>query len=1507
MKMHSFPASYHQERLWFIDDFENGTLYPASPVYHNLPVVLTVKGRLDIAKLEAALGILLKRHEALRTMVYMDGTTVVQVIAEDAVLALNRQVRHDLSSEDSDVRVFCNGIIQEPFLIGKQLLIRANLVELREDSVLVLVAHHLIADRKSMQIILNELVAVYNGMEKGDVSVLPELPLQYADFSAWQRSFSEETVQELMFFWREKLHLIEPLIFHTDYPREQVHIYESGILKRELPATIVQRVMESNEQQSHFFQAVFAVLMHKYTGQQHISLGTIAENRQEEGLDQLVGPVANLVVVQNSITGQQTIGSVVDTVAEYHSSAGVCTSLPFDRLVTELNPQKDMSRTALFDLLFHYEDHTDLSTVTIGNLQASLEEMNLGLGKYDFNMLVVKNGDGYEVHLTYNKRYYRPETAARLIEHYFELLSGYERNADIAGLDYVPETEKAVMRRLLDRTGVGWPVQETLVSLFEKQAIESGDNTALIAGELEMTYSELNENANRLADYLIKQHAVSLGDHIALLLPRDERQVIAMVAVLKCGAAYVPIDIEYPDDRVRYTLDDCQSRICITEEVYAEFWDMKDSYSTTNPGVAVRPQDLAYIIYTSGSTGQPKGVLLEHRNVVRLLVNDAPLFNFGKEDVWVLFHSYCFDFSVWEMYGALLLGGTLIVIPKRVSADPALFLDLLVRSNVTVLNQTPSAFYNLLHTKPWEQHKLSGLRYIIFGGEALHPKKLSLWNEHYPGVKLVNMYGITETTVHVTYKEITQKEIDKNISNIGVPIPTLSGYILDKEKRMVPHLVPGELWVGGAGLARGYLNQEVFTQSKFIANPFGPGRLYSSGDLVRLSSEGELEYIGRIDNQVKVRGFRIELGEVEKALLKNPDIREALVTTTKDAYGSHELVAYFTATKTLPVPELIASLKLFLPYYMLPAYCIQVDEFRLNNNGKIDRSVLPPADSAKQKNSTAYVAPRSPLEAKIVAIWEEILDRKHIGINDDFFALGGHSIKAIQILNAYQKEFGVQLTMRQLFENLILESHSVLISAASRKTFEAIAAAGIEESYPLSKAQQRLWLLSQFGEASVAYNMPACITLDSNTDIGCFKKAVLALIDRHESLRTVFIQDDRGNVRQKICSREALGFEIDSLDYRGSEQAESKAYEYMRKDAFSSFNLETGPLLRVALIQVSDNKYFFYYNLHHIISDGWSGKVISRDLLACYNALLHQQETVLPELNIQYKDYAVWQERQLNNNSFADHRAYWMKQFEGDIPKLNLMIARERLTIKSYNGAMIKGTIPPETIKKLYHLVSTINSSLYINLLGAVGLLLYKYSYQKELVIGTPVAGRMHRNLEDLVGFFVNTVALRLSMDIDESFSDFSHRLKGSVLQAFDYQDYPFDLLTDELNQGRDLSRSPLFDVMLVLNEQTRVEGTAPEQSEQETLENLNSKYDLSFVFNTSEHHVDFNFIYNTDLFQREDIEKMSRDFLALLLSIVEHPGLSGREHINIITEQKELLEQAVFLADINAAMSDDF
>ncbi|MFN4951435.1 MAG: non-ribosomal peptide synthetase, partial [Flavobacteriales bacterium] len=656
---------------------------------------------------------------------------------------------------------------------------------------------------------------------------------------------------------------------------------------------------------------------------------------------------------------------------------------------------------------------------------------------------------------------------------------------------------------------IQYPKDKTIVDLFEEQVEKTPDNVAIKFKDTELTYRELNEKSNELAHYLIKNYSIQPDDLIGIELERSEWMVIGILAIIKSGGAYVPIDPEYPEQRKNFIQKDASLKLTINEEELTRFRqeNKQKLYSKDNPNTALGPNNLMYVIYTSGTTGNPKGVLIEHKNVVRLLFNESFQFDFSEKDVWTMFHNFNFDFSVWEMYGALLYGGKLIVVPSETAKDTIAFSDLLVNDCVTVLNQTPSAFYNLATI--FESNPVPAkhqLRYVIFGGEALRPSKLDWWHRTYPETFLINMYGITETTVHVTYQEIGTKEIARGISSIGKPIPTLSCYILNEQKQLCAVGQEGELYVGGLGVARGYLNREVLTKEKFITNPYDPTqRLYRTGDLGRWRGDGNLEYLGRMDDQVKIRGYRIELGEIEQALSGHPEAKQAVVIARAlNKTTDKELIAYTTGEAT--AEELKAYLKEKLPIYMVPNYYVRLESIPLTSNGKVDRKALPDPEGTGMQQAT-YIAPKTETEKKLVKIWSEVLgtDAATLSIKADFFDLGGHSIKAIRLLGQVHKQLGVKLSLKELFSNPSIEQLSRLImSTTGQEAYTSITPLEEQDDYAVSSAQRRLWVLSRFEGANEAYNIPQVVRLEGEVNDTAFKAAYQDLLTRHEVLRTVF-------------------------------------------------------------------------------------------------------------------------------------------------------------------------------------------------------------------------------------------------------------------------------------------------------------------------------------------------------------------------------------------------------------------
>jgi amino acid adenylation domain-containing protein len=868
------------------------------------------------------------------------------------------------------------------------------------------------------------------------------------------------------------------------------------------------------------------------------------------------------------------------------------------------------------------------------------------------------------------------------------------------------------------------------------------------------------------------------------------------------------------------------------------------------------PEDPAYIIYTSGTTGKPKGVMIEHQNVIRLMYNDHHPFDFSNKDVWTMFHSYSFDFSVWEMYGALLYGGKLVVVAELAAMNPEQFLNILEREKVTVSNQTPSAFFNFLDNVLTQEKKNLMLRYVIFGGEALAPFKLKEWSKRYPEVKLVNMFGITETTVHVTYKEIGQQEIQENISNIGKPIPTLSTCVLDEQLNLKVPGEPGELCVSGEGVGRGYLNRLELTDEKFIEDPNHEGqRMYRSGDLAKVTDSYEMEYIGRGDHQVKIRGYRIELGEIEHQLMTHPEIKEAIVITREDKETPY-LCSYYVSTKEFTVTSLREHLLHQLPDYMIPSFFTKIEKIPLTPNGKVDKKALPDPDI---KAGDEYIAPRNETEGDLVKIWSQILkiDGESIGIDSDFFELGGHSLNATAMISKVHKEFNVKLQMTEIFKTPSIRAISKLITQASPETFESIKPAKEKPYYELSSPQKRLYFLQQLDEKSTSYNISGAVELDFEPNREKLEQAFKQLIQRHESLRTSFEVKD-GEPRQKISGEVPF-----SIDYY---EAGAKEVNELLNQLVKPFNLGQAPLFRIALINVSNSTYLLMLDMHHIISDATSHQLFIKDFVSLY------QGKELKPLKLQYKDFSEWRNSSIEQKRIATQEEFWAKEFEGDIPVLNLTTDFERPKKQSLAGANLGFNINGKNVAALREITQDQGGTMFMLMLSLFNILMSKVCIQEDIVVGTPIEGRTHDDLKQIIGMFVNTLALRNFPKGGINFTDFFREVKVRTLEAFNNQDYQYDDLITKVTGKRETGQLPLCTVGFIFQEnlQEATSGAANTGIRSLDFENTASKTDLTFNVFVGKESISCSFDYCVDLFKRETIERYIRYFNEIVSNVTE-------------------------------------
>lgn len=1032
-----YLASFHQERLWFIDEFETGKIYDQRPAYHNMMLLFECSGLLDMKRLENAYLNVIAKHKILRSYLVREDEEIIEdflpldsfridnVVIDsgknnDPLAALYNEMHGALQNRNENIRFFVLNSQEQYHICG-------------------IVVHHSICDRYSLKLFQQELITFYNQNREVTNPLFQNdgKVFEYEDYAEWQKKYPNTVHRSRLMSWKLKLQNGPAILdLPTTSKRDSVHVFVPATMEFTFPSIAMTKLLAYSKVSSIpvniLIMAAFKVCLHKYSNQDEIVIGVVDENRDDKLLKNIIGPLFNLIVSKSIIAGDNTFGSYLNELNESLSEA-FSDKVPFDYLVSYLNPSKDMSRTALFDVLFQFEDSFEVFEME--GLSIKTRENNFGFGKYDLNLLVRKNQTGYSGFMTYNGRYYSGEIIEDIISGMLFILECFDENLTrkMIDLDIIPPAQ-------MKKISSSWSVElepenmKTIVDLFEDQVLKHADRIAMVDDEIHISYDELNKSANRIAGQLIDL-GVSSGTIVALLYEKSVTDVISLLAICKSGGVYLPIDIKLPEIRRRYIIEDSGADIIMGSSLYAEGMpgykyfnndgrssnDLKYSQEL-NLRCTIRPDAAAYIIYTSGSTGNPKGTIVEHRNVSQLFDSAKNVFDFTENDIWTLYHSLGFDFSVWEMYGALFFGGKIVLAQKSVSVDASLFYQLIVRECITVLNQTPSAFYNLINEVTQKEQSRNFLRYVIFGGEALKVGKLEIWHEMFPATKLINMYGITETTVHVTFKEITSDDIFADICNIGKPLPTLKICLLDKYRKVVPNSVIGEIYVGGFGLSRGYLNKVALTKGVFLENPYSSGeRLYKSGDLAKRLPSGELIYLGRLDDQVKIRGFRIEMGEIQSVLAKHIRVKECFIIQGEED-GAKYLCAYVVSKGVFNENELRSYLMGLLPEYMVPSYFVNISQVPLTSNGKLDKAALPePLKNFSQLQE--HIDPRNAMEEKVVEIWAEVLgiDKDVISVRGNFFELGGHSLKVMKIVYKIRSEFKININVEDIFNNPTIE------------------------------------------------------------------------------------------------------------------------------------------------------------------------------------------------------------------------------------------------------------------------------------------------------------------------------------------------------------------------------------------------------------------------------------------------------------------------------------------------------
>ncbi len=1494
----NYTLSNSQKRLWVVSQI------PETSVAYNLPVVVKLNGKYEIANLFKAFEETIKRHEILRTVFKKDiDGELKQWIVEYDELDYSFEFK-DLSNETFP-EVESTKIIDSDsyrlFDLENGPLLRLQIHKLEEEQIVVYFnMHHIISDEWSMDILSRDAMAFYEAITTNTEPNLPQLNVQFKDYVNWELKQKEgEAFQSKKEFWANQLQGELPKIdLPGQKPRAKFKTgegtYIATHLSQSLSQSLVQFVTNNNGSLFTGLIAALNVLLHKYTSKNDIIIGSPIVGRDHHELQNQIGFYINSLVLRNNIDQTAGFNQFYNQVRENTLQCLEHKSYPFDTIFEDLNLSFDMSRSPIFDISLTLHNKIEIQNDTKPDESFSTKD---AICKNDIEFHFQEINDYISFDVNFNKDLYDVETIQAFMTHFKQLLKVLLDDPEkaIQELNYLSAEEQNELLVAFNSNSLEYPTETTLLSLFEEQVKNTPEAIAIVFQDKKIKYKELDEISNQLANCLVNDHKVEKGDLIGIHLDRNEQFIITLLGILKAGAAYLPIDTNYPSKRKEYIISDSNIKMLVTSTTYMfDFgYYEKDllaldvefnpsDFSSEAVDSNVLPEDLAYVIYTSGSTGMPKGVEIQHKGIVNTVLGQIEMMGFKSCKRSLQFASFSFDASIAEIFTTLFSGAELYVIDENQRKTPQL-LENYIQENKIELATIPPSFFKIM-----DINSLKSIKVLLTAGESpVYEKVLSYLSN---GGVYFNAYGPTEVSVCGSAFKMTKETIlnSKNIP-IGIPIPNTKTYILDSNNNLQPKGVPGEICIGGFGVAKGYRNREEETQKKFINNPFVENeKLYKTGDIGRWLSDGSIEFLGRIDHQVKLRGNRIELGEIISQILLKEDINDAVVLINQDNNDEKELVAYVVSDKKQNSTDLRKFLSESLPDYMLPNKYIQIDEIPLSVSGKVDDKKLQQLNSEGLSSEVEYIAPKDEIEQKLQRIWEDLLNVKKVSMKDDFFILGGQSLKATTLINEYQKNFNVKISLVEIFKHTTLDSHSQLVKSASNQTFKNIEVVDQQKSYPISDAQNRLWILSQYEGGSEAYHLPQHFVVELD-DVQSFGKAIEAVFERHEILRTVFRKNENQEINQWILPFNKLKFEIDYKDFSGEILATEKAEKYIEDDIYKAFDLEKGPLVRMGLFKINENQYVFYYNMHHIISDGWSIDILHRDVMAYYNFFTNNIPLNLPELNIQYKDYASWQLKQVASEDSNLSKKYWLEQLQGEIPTIDLPSIKKRPAVKTYNGHNLSFQLPSDVTQELRTISQEAGGTLFMGLLTIWKIMIYRYTSQNDITVGTAVAGRDHADLVDQIGFYVNTIALRNKISSEKSFRQTLIDIKETTLTAYDHQMYPFDKVVNDLNKPINLSRNPLFDSILTLqNIGDRNDKKTVKSDTVYDLGSAKAKFDLSVTFEEMEESLSFDVVYNIDVYDGAMISNLMLHFKNILKEVLKNPDIPINTIDYLLPEEKK-------------------
>ncbi|MCP3962382.1 MAG: amino acid adenylation domain-containing protein [bacterium] len=1526
------PLTYPQERVWFLDRLSPGN------IAYNTQTSIRFTGPLDVHALRRALTEVARRHEILRTSFpEVDGLPVQRVHPPLVIplpiidlRALDPARREEVAEDLVRVEV------RRAFDLDRAPLARWSLMRLDEEDYLLLqTEHHFVHDGWALAVLLREIKELYGAFREGRPSTLPPPSLQYADFAVWHRKWLDSGVMaEQLAYWREQLADSPRLLeLPTDRPRPKVQSFRGNALRVHFPAELYASLREFDRRQGvtlfTTMASTFYTLLHRYTGQRDILAGSGVANRRFRETETMLGMVVNTVVLRTHLDGEmrfdRLLEEVQDTVLESHNYQ----DMPFDKIVEEIQPDRDLSHNPLFQVMFSFHDSA-IPPVDFSGLTGRMLELPNGSAKTDLNVIVIPRSEqrvgqgddrtAREITLLweYSTALFDCSTMVRMLGHYRTMLEAltHDPSVKLAELPLLGTAERHQLLAEWNDTAVAAPVGRVheLVAGWARRTPEA----LAAAGDEELTYGELHGRAERLGR-LLRASGVGPESVVGVLLERAPRMLVAILATLEAGGAYLPLDPEAPRERLAFQLEDAGAGVLLTQErllpglpecrakviaIDAALPAIEGGSAEPGPAPRARAAQRAYVIYTSGSTGTPKGVDVHHAGLANLAAWHRRAYRLGPADRATQIAGLAFDASVWEVWPYLTAGASLHFPEPEVRAEPEKLVRWLAERRIThSFLPTPLAEAVLRETVLLEglSPELE-LRTILTGGDKLQaPPPAGLTTV------LVNHYGPTENTVVTTAGAVAPAEPGvgpesgvgpERAPDIGRPIDGVQVYILDRDLRQVPIGVAGELCIGGVAVARGYLGRPSLSAEVFVADPIGSapgGRLYRSGDLARTLPDGCIEFLGRIDSQVKVRGFRIELGEIEAVLGGCEAVSECAVLAWREDSGDNRLVAYVTPSETAPespealratIEELLAPK---LPEYMIPAFYVVLDTLPLTANDKIDRRALPPPEGDQERHAARFVAPRTPEEDVVAAIWCEVLGRQRVSVEDDFFTLGGHSLLATRVMARLRQSFGVELPLQVLFEERTVAALATHVASRHRRR---AGKAGLEphaerSALPLSFGQERLWFLDRLYPGSAVYSIPAIIHLDGPLDAEALERGLKEIVRRHEILRTTY--DASADGPMQVVHTTGFG-DLRSVNLEAADEPRAEVDRLVREEAREPFDLERGPVFRCRLLRLGGRQHMLLVNLHHIAADGWSVEILMNELAALYQAATDGRPTPLPEPSNQYADFAAWQRRWLEDGALTEQVAYWRERLAGVEP-LEIATDRPRPAILGTRGARESFSLPEELSVQVRELAQRHGATLYMVLLAAFQALLYRYTGQRDLTVASPIANRSRAETEGLIGFFINTLVLRCDLQgldsDDPSFDQVLEAVITSALEAYAHQDVPFEKLVEELQPERRRDRNPLAEVSFVLQNASALEHRLDSGLSMrfQPVATGTAKFDLTLSL-TDEDPLSGGVEYNLDLFDQATVLRLIGHYRKILEAAVAEPG-RGIGELQLLTDRE--------------------